>query len=748
LHALLRSLEEQTFSGFEVVVVVGPTRDDTLEVLSRDFEGRLHVVRCPEFNLSRSRNLGIAHSVGGVVAFIDDDSTPSPTWLEQLVAVYRNEPDVAGVGGKTILVRPEHEGVVQFQRGVVSVLAEQEDVRRDDRLPLKILAPPALWYPRLHGTNMSYRREALLSIGGFDERFEYLFDDADVGVRLGRIGREIRQLDDAIVYHAAGGGRNRGRHPFDLNWYSWLRSTIYFALVNGRPALGWRRSLIGAVRVTAHFSARLAELAASEELPPELHRKARRSVRRAIVAGFVQGLAGGRRIPGVEPAAPRPFLPFPQGGDGEEMPEPRARPSVPAPGGSGRLRVCLLSVGYPPRDTHGVSRSTEALARGLQERGHEVHVVTAGEREGTVVRDDVFVHRVVAPRLPRYEGLASRGYLDLVSWLNHSHAVHRAVQELQRNHGVQLVDAPLWNLDGLATAVAGEIPVVVRAVTAMRQIARIHRQETPETTLLGELEQSLLDSAAAIASNSEATARALEEVYGIDLGGRLHRILPYGIVPSAEGGGASSDGGESVKILYVGRLEGRKGVRELFAAIPKVLQAVPGARFVVAGADNSAEDGFLQREGLTYPEYFRKRYRRAAGAVELPGYVDEEELKALYLDCDLFVAPSVYESFGLIYLEAMNAGKPVVACRAGGPEGIVVDGETGLLVPPRDADALAGALIHLAGSSDLRHRMGRQGRRRLLERFSHRAMAEAFEDLYRVVLERRAVDAPVLGSRR
>ncbi|MEZ5312590.1 MAG: glycosyltransferase [Thermoanaerobaculia bacterium] len=80
-------------------------------------------------------------------------------------------------------------------------------------------------------------------------------------------------------------------------------------------------------------------------------------------------------------------------------------------------------------------------------------------------------------------------------------------------------------------------------------------------------------------------------------------------------------------------------------------------------------------------------------------------------------------------------GPPVVGCAAGGMLDIVVDGETGRLVPPQDPAALAGAIVEIAGDPSLQQSMGRAGRLRLLERFTHRSMARGFEELYRKVID-------------
>jgi glycosyltransferase involved in cell wall biosynthesis len=184
----------------------------------------------------------------------------------------------------------------------------------------------------------------------------------------------------------------------------------------------------------------------------------------------------------------------------------------------------------------------------------------------------------------------------------------------------------------------------------------------------------------------------------------------------------------------VGRLEKRKGILDLFAAIPRVLQKVPNARFVIVGADNSEHDGFLRQKGMSYPDYFQQQYPKLAPYVQFTGAVSDEELQTHYQWCHLFVAPSLYESFGLIYLEAMNYAKPVIGCRAGGIPEVIDEGVTGLLAEPNDPDSLTEAILTLAQSPTKLYEMGVAGRQQILTRFSHVQMAAQFATVYRQMI--------------
>ncbi|MFM7140797.1 MAG: glycosyltransferase [Alphaproteobacteria bacterium] len=744
LDTLLRSLEQQTHPRFEVIAVVGPTHDDTLSVLDR-WRGRVEVLRCAEANLGRSRNVGLLAARGDVVAFVDDDAVPSRRWLEQLARIFEDD-SVDATGGKVYCVHPDMP-IVQHRIGLVSSLAAQDDVREGWAASLPPTGAGSRWTPRMMGTNMAFRREALLRIGGFDEFFEWVYDDADVALRLADAGAVVEPVQEAVVYHAPASSRNR--EAYTWNFRSWVqtKSVVYFMLRNGRMAGEDPRDVAWWATRFVHGRWILGGLLRGERKLSTIGSLRMRALEMfAGVNGAVRGLRGERRLipAGVAAAAAErrePIRPFPDASSplAPAVDPVAARPLAPA-ADRPPLRICLLSHGYPPWEVEGVGRHTSLMARGLAELGHVVHVVTRGERESTTFLSGAFVHRIRVPldRYRRFEAMP-----DLFHTLNESHAVREKVRRLILNDGIQLVDSPLWKVGGLVTLRARDLPVVARVQTANKQVAEIQETLSDDARLVGDLEQSFLEQADHLVANSLATVSALERVYGILEGARPLSVIPHGIVPVDESlvrPYRVDRPPTRPTVLYVGRLERRKGILDLFAAIPEVLRAVPMARFVVAGADNSRNDGFQRSHGCDYPTHFRRRHRGVADSVEFLGTVTDERLDELYASCDLFVAPSLYESFGLIYLEAMNFGKPVVGCRAGGIPEVVEHGETGLLVEPGARTSLAEAIVSLLSRPEAMRDMGLAGRARLLERFTHRQMAERFAELYRGLVDGR--DAP------
>lgn len=167
----------------------------------------------------------------------------------------------------------------------------------------------------------------------------------------------------------------------------------------------------------------------------------------------------------------------------------------------------------------------------------------------------------------------------------------------------------------------------------------------------------------------------------------------------------------------VGSLYPVKGHKYLLAAIPEILQVHPRTTFLIVGRGDleSALQEEAKRRGL------EKRVR-------FLGF--REDVSALLSIMDIFVLPSLSEGLSIALLGAMAGGKPVIATHVGGNPELVVEGETGFLVPPRDSDALATKLLVLLADKDRRSNLGENGRKRVQQSFSFQAMVTKYQELY------------------
>lgn len=178
-------------------------------------------------------------------------------------------------------------------------------------------------------------------------------------------------------------------------------------------------------------------------------------------------------------------------------------------------------------------------------------------------------------------------------------------------------------------------------------------------------------------------------------------------------------------LVVVGRLEPQKGHRVLLDALPAVRAEFPRTRLVCVG------DGPLKTE--------LKQQACALGLAEAVRFVGYKSKVPDWLAlADIAVLPSFYEGLPLAALEALAAGKPMVATAVDGTPEIVLDGKTGLTVPPGDPVSLAGAIRRLLRDAGLRARLGRAGREWVLERFSQERQVRQTEELYLRVWEHKA----------
>jgi glycosyltransferase involved in cell wall biosynthesis len=211
---------------------------------------------------------------------------------------------------------------------------------------------------------------------------------------------------------------------------------------------------------------------------------------------------------------------------------------------------------------------------------------------------------------------------------------------------------------------------------------------------------------------SQGLARYLAETEGFDE--EEFEIVHYGI--SGRDGVRPYVDAEP-RLLCIGRLIPIKGHLVLLRALARAREQVPGVTLDLAGRGplEPALKAYAQELGLD-------------DAVRFLGFVSP--VQRAIEDAAIVVVPSIGEGFGMVALEAMERARPVIASAVGGLPELVADGETGLVVPSGDAEALAGAIVALAGDPERAARMGAAGRERALAEFTPERSARRIEELY------------------
>lgn len=396
------------------------------------------------------------------------------------------------------------------------------------------------------------------------------------------------------------------------------------------------------------------------------------------------------------------------------------------------MNICFVCREYPPApSTGGIGWVTRDHARALARLGHRVHVV-APAWQGTGTSDDagVAVHRVRAPRwqIPVVARRVGQT-LDRMGW---SLAAARAVDRIHRSEGIDVVEAPEFAAEGFAASRRSSPAVVIRLHTPLALVRRLNGSAlTLDCRLTVGLERRTLSRAVAVTAPSRAIAAACARA-GYGPRAATATIVPSGVDVAVFSPDGRAQEGPPV-VLFIGRLEARKGIADLVEALPKIAANVPEARFAFVGADTpTAPGGGWWRERVM-------SVSRGAGMdhrVDVVGSVGRDELPARYRAAAVVVAPSPFEALGLVYVEAMACGRPVVGCAGGAFPEIAADGREGRAVPPRDPAALADAVVGLLQDPVEAGAMGRRARRRAVAGFAVERAAERSAELYAEVCGR------------
>lgn len=211
LRRCLIAISQMDYDPYEVVIVADPASCTALRGVPQAAHAKL--ITYDEANISVARNLGIDAAAGEIVAFIDDDSVPEPTWLSYLIAPFAHV-DTAAAGG---FVRGRNGISWQYLARSVDQTGQTAPVRLDGSKAI-IFIPDEIRAIKTEGTNMAVRRSVLVDLGGFDPRFRFFLDETDLNLRLAARGLCTALVPLAEVHHgfAASERRFADRVPRDL----------------------------------------------------------------------------------------------------------------------------------------------------------------------------------------------------------------------------------------------------------------------------------------------------------------------------------------------------------------------------------------------------------------------------------------------------------------------------------------------------------------------------------------------------
>lgn len=373
------------------------------------------------------------------------------------------------------------------------------------------------------------------------------------------------------------------------------------------------------------------------------------------------------------------------------------------------MRVLMLSWEYPPRVVGGLARHVYHLAKNLGQSGVEVHVLTAGqdgvpprERRGRVMVHRVASYPLVAP--------------DFLTWvLQLNLALLEQGVALMEDYGFDLIHAHDWLVALTARALKHLYRTPLVATLHATEHGRHQGLHNASQRYISGVEWYLTYEAWKVICCSQYMKSDLVSVF--NLPAEKVVVIANGVDPGLGDGGDHHP--RQPVVLFVGRLVPEKGVGVLLDAAPRVLEVHPQARLVITGTGPAAADLRAHAAALGLGE-----------RVIFTGYVDDGELARLYRSAAMAVFPSLYEPFGIVALEAMAAGTPVIVADSGGLGEIVEHEVTGLKVEPGNPRALAAAVIRLLDDPRRGRELARAARHQALSRYSWPAIAAATAALY------------------
>jgi N-acetyl-alpha-D-glucosaminyl L-malate synthase BshA len=382
------------------------------------------------------------------------------------------------------------------------------------------------------------------------------------------------------------------------------------------------------------------------------------------------------------------------------------------------MRILIINYEFPPLGGGGGVASYQ-IAKGLVARGHEVDVLTTGRRNlpSSEVVDGLGVYRV--PVAGRTE-LATATLLSMLSFF--PAGVVKGCQILRKkrydilNTHFAIPSGPT----GVALSRLFNTPLVLTIIGG--DIYDPTKKLSPSNNrLLHTVVRCVLDSSSEIIAISQDIQRRARELYHCQ---KEIQVIHYGLSPVKFESKSRAQLGipeENVVLISIGRLIRRKALDVLLLAVSKLEDQKFRLLIIGEGPEEPHLRVLAERLGLS-------------SLVDFLGAVWGERKFQYLAASDIFVLPSVHEGFGLVFLEAMYCGLPVIASSSGGQTDFLREGETGFLIPVGDVDALAERILRLARDRALRQRISEFNQQHA-ERFQIADVARRYEALFSRVVQ-------------
>ncbi len=712
LEDAIRGLLQLNYTNYEIIIINGPSTDNSQEVID-SWSNKIKFSTIPDRNLSISRNAGINLADGEIIAFIDDDAVPHPEWLNKLANNYLDS-CVGGVGGFTI----DNTGSrFQVKKSICDRYgnARNPDSSLDEKLFCFKNSP---LYPSILGTNCSYRKSAILDIGGFDHTFAYLLDETDVCLRLIDSNYLIKYEPEALVFHQYAESHIRSPKKIPKTLFPSAVSKSYFILTHGAKH---------------NFQKSTIELKKYEDEILECNKwlyengEISRFHYNFLNNDLIKGIAAGKQKASIKNSTKS------NKGDLKLTKRKQAFKKLTK---KDSLCVFLISQSFPPDNDAGIAKWTQTLAQGLSDLGHNVHILTKGSEKSSVFKDKIWVHKLPDKVNQESEFLSDKYKCPagLVGWLQ---AVRSAVISLS-SFNPDIISFPIWDVEGLF--LLEDIVDKYNIILSLHTTAALAKPfkkawntspiyEHFHVNKVIQNEKYCLEKIPHILANSNSIVVDIEDKYNIKISEKT-KIIPHGTVDPylCELETEFDDYNlnnifkkDKINISFVGRFEERKGFDIAVQAFNNLL-----------GRDDITIN--LVGDDLTHISDYDDNVKNLVNSqiVNFLGFASRNDLYKIYINSDIIIIPSRYESFGLVAIEAMAAESCVIALDMYGLAEVIDNNNDGILIK-NDTNSGRGfseCILNLLKNKNKIEIFKKNARTSFLEKYSTKLMCEKISSFY------------------
>jgi len=387
---------------------------------------------------------------------------------------------------------------------------------------------------------------------------------------------------------------------------------------------------------------------------------------------------------------------------------------------------------------------TFQMAHALSESGHDVEVVSLrkeGESEATTTTESVGSREIIIHRAPWTPVLSELRFFPLLTstclfTLRTSFALWNSFLKRHQEKPFEVAEVHEHLAAGIMPLAVKLLPIVVKLHTPHSMfISRQWHGYSPDfdNQVVSMLERMTIVLADEICSPSEDVARYVSSDLRIPLDSIAIVRNPVDTDQFSPEGPVALPVHDGPRILFVGRLEERKGINYLIEALPKVVAAAPNAQFVFVGQDTK-----YGAQGGSVLEACKEKLQKSGclnNALFVP-QVNLAEMPTYYRSADICVVPSIYDNAPYTCIEAMSSGRAIIGTTTGGIPEYLKNEHNGLLIEPRDSQALADAIVRLVKNPEERQRLGAQARADAIATLSKNSVANQMIGLYQSAIRK------------